>query len=840
MAIRINVSSGETPAVRLGVSQNDFTLSREAEAWAVGTRNGVAVSEGDPAYHNNAKYYANNAQPIDDTAWVGDTGKVWSANKSATEVINVKSAIEYFGIEPIPLTNGKYYDLSGTSVTMENGVPKFASGTSVYSGGYLACQAGDRFTISGTGGSATRLWAFVAADGTILLRSISSNTLNNKIIIAPAGSAFIIVHTRYGEKSYKGVTYERCDKLAGDPLNVFDPDYFCANDKSYVNSPVITKTGAYLESETGANKSSSVYLTLKPQTEYIFRAKKHTTSGSGYIRANESNDGGKTYSALSSALVFMSSSDSDDLIYSTEFTTTTGALRIIFFLTGTASATGKIEYSDIMVVEKSKDPGYFVPYVTSEDYELRGVIERLEIPEAENVIKITENDFIQGTYDGRNGNVVSNDYRIRIKDFIQVNAGDVIHFEPDYYHTQGMLCGFVNLMQNIKETAWAYSETDIVAPFAGRLMILIRNSGTNVEITPTEYACKIRIYKQSVITTKTYGNDQIFRCSYAEPIPQPETTTSPYPVSYSAFISKYDEIVSRVNALYNSNSYASNVALPLVATKTELETLTSGKTLYKYEFTPAYYKKTVFIIAGIHGNEYEGTYGLYYMMRMMYGEEYEYPMLKELKANVKFVFIPCVNPDGFEANTKENANGQDIRAWFRPYNPNRPSDPYEDDPNAPKEFLSIKAVTENSTFDYFLDLHSDPNPNDGCYGYALTSVNTETLPHLYNITQIFRNILLEEYNFNSGVKNTTTGSANYGKYIVVGDLGSPITSGGSVGYMYRHCGGCLGNLLEISSHTAQRTGGFAPPGSVDTSRMSVDWYMNVLLTMYKNVFGNES
>ena len=95
MAIRVNISGGSNPSVRLGVSQNDFTLSREAEAWAVGTRNGVAVAAGDPAYHNNAKYYADNAQPVDDTAGIGDTGKVWSADKSANEVGTLKSALDY-------------------------------------------------------------------------------------------------------------------------------------------------------------------------------------------------------------------------------------------------------------------------------------------------------------------------------------------------------------------------------------------------------------------------------------------------------------------------------------------------------------------------------------------------------------------------------------------------------------------------------------------------------------------------------------------------------------------------------------------------------------------------
>lgn len=36
----------------------------DSEAWAVGTRGGVPVSSGDPAYHNNAKYYKDQAGEI--------------------------------------------------------------------------------------------------------------------------------------------------------------------------------------------------------------------------------------------------------------------------------------------------------------------------------------------------------------------------------------------------------------------------------------------------------------------------------------------------------------------------------------------------------------------------------------------------------------------------------------------------------------------------------------------------------------------------------------------------------------------------------------------------------
>lgn len=47
-----------------GEAANDAATAKrdaeDAEAWAAGTRNGVPVSEDDPAYQNNAKYLADN------------------------------------------------------------------------------------------------------------------------------------------------------------------------------------------------------------------------------------------------------------------------------------------------------------------------------------------------------------------------------------------------------------------------------------------------------------------------------------------------------------------------------------------------------------------------------------------------------------------------------------------------------------------------------------------------------------------------------------------------------------------------------------------------------------
>lgn len=53
--------SASTAAEKAGAAARD---AEDAEAWAVGKRNGVAVGSDDPAYHNNAKYYKEQASSI--------------------------------------------------------------------------------------------------------------------------------------------------------------------------------------------------------------------------------------------------------------------------------------------------------------------------------------------------------------------------------------------------------------------------------------------------------------------------------------------------------------------------------------------------------------------------------------------------------------------------------------------------------------------------------------------------------------------------------------------------------------------------------------------------------
>lgn len=71
----------------------------EAEAWAVGQRDGEDVPSTDPTYENNAKYYAEQAQDIADSIGIDATlsisGKAADAKKTGDEISSLKEDLSY-------------------------------------------------------------------------------------------------------------------------------------------------------------------------------------------------------------------------------------------------------------------------------------------------------------------------------------------------------------------------------------------------------------------------------------------------------------------------------------------------------------------------------------------------------------------------------------------------------------------------------------------------------------------------------------------------------------------------------------------------------------------------
>ena len=66
--IELNVTPGTQAEVEMAVEVGSGVSESNAEAWAVGKRRGVDVPSTDPTYHNNSKYYAQQADEDAQTA----------------------------------------------------------------------------------------------------------------------------------------------------------------------------------------------------------------------------------------------------------------------------------------------------------------------------------------------------------------------------------------------------------------------------------------------------------------------------------------------------------------------------------------------------------------------------------------------------------------------------------------------------------------------------------------------------------------------------------------------------------------------------------------------------
>lgn len=436
---------------------------------------------------------------------------------------------------------------------------------------------------------------------------------------------------------------------------------------------------------------------------------------------------------------------------------------------------------------------------------------------------IKKSDIIQGAYN-RDGSVAPNTTRIRLKDFVDISVGDVISFKAGA-NAEGVLCCFVNDFMQTIELPWVYGDAEITSAYSGHLMLLFRRE-SNADLGYPGYDAEVVIKRKDPYYqgSEKYNGD-MFRCNYADSIPYPVRNSNTYSVTYADMIAKYDGIRNRLATLYSNVS--SLVPKPVTATKTALRTTDSGYTLYKYTFTPAYPKKTVFLIAGTHGNEYEGIYSLYNLIKAIYADGYTYPQLRKIRENVKVVIIPVVNPYGFEHNTKLNADGLNIFDYYSSTSESQP-----------KEMLSIKDVFESETLDYFMDMHTDPynaTSAKGCYGYAL--VSGSSFEPLYEVIMRFREILYNEFNFSASF-------ISGGSDVIVGRIES-INSTGSTGYAERR--GIPATLIEISTGYgwggAEEDGSpanfpsFAPYGSSEMMRICTDFYTNVIKKMVEDVLG---
>lgn len=295
-----------------------------------------------------------------------------------------------------------------------------------------------------------------------------------------------------------------------------------------------------------------------------------------------------------------------------------------------------------------------------------------------------------------------------------------------------------------------------------------------------------------------YTNGYIFRMQ-ANPNPVPVDDNA---LGYNEFIEQTWETIR--------SDYSNFVSRSVVGTSSTTATIGTEYNIYQYVFTPENYETTVFLSAGCHGNEYEGFWGLYRVMRMIYDYGYKYPNLRKLRDKVRFVIVPVWNPWGVQNRERNCPLGF-------PTQENLNASVSVDGTTYPaftsKECQAIKAVFDayDGELSLWVDIHTDPYSvthtwKKGLYGYAAESSAINRV--LYSLTVSFRQIIRDEVNYRSNftIYNTATTS----------DSGIP-------GYGFGR--GVPSAVIETTVNE------FAESGSAEQMKYAQEWYGNVIAEM---------
>lgn len=149
-----------------------------------------------------------------------------------------------------------------------------------------------------------------------------------------------------------------------------------------------------------------------------------------------------------------------------------------------------------------------------------------------------------------------------------------------------------------------------------------------------------------------------YRKDWYKPITQNDTIlgSETIPLEYS--MNNYEGFLDWImNKLLLEN--------PDYITKTTLGFDTSNTyKIYKYDFKPVDYEKTIILFSCLHGNEYTSFFGLCRFLETLCNNPNKDANLEYLRNNIRFVVVPIANPWGFINEERQNVNGVDLNRNF--------------------------------------------------------------------------------------------------------------------------------------------------------------------------------
>lgn len=161
------------------------------------------------------------------------------------------------------------------------------------------------------------------------------------------------------------------------------------------------------------------------------------------------------------------------------------------------------------------------------------------------------------------------------------------------------------------------------------------------------------------------------------------------------FLSLYNTLSGYNNVVNQVWSYAdwqTKLYDKLGLTKSSMGAASGAYDLVKYTHTPSEYKNTVLLSAGAAGSRKSVTTLGFIAHKLMTDNN---PHIVELRSNTRFIFIPCLNPDGYDNKKTTNANNVDPFVNFAT--------------STQPESVALRALVDAGGFDLYVDLSGNTN-----------------------------------------------------------------------------------------------------------------------------------
>lgn len=196
----ISAASSATAASGSATAAANSATAAAGSATAAGTAQTAAEAAQTAA--ETAQDAAEDAQEAAETAAQSVSQSAAQIATNTSDISDLKSAFTEFGDD---VGYVEQTLLVGKSIvnTSSNILPSSISTESGFCCCCIACIEGDKFTITGSGGNSTRLWAFSNSSGTALEVSDAQASATELILTAPANAAYFA----FNSKTTNGITY---------------------------------------------------------------------------------------------------------------------------------------------------------------------------------------------------------------------------------------------------------------------------------------------------------------------------------------------------------------------------------------------------------------------------------------------------------------------------------------------------------------------------------------------------------------------------------------------------------------------------------------------------------